>query len=430
MRLDILHYDTERVGTDFIVEYDTVVGTFGKGGWRTAAAMYKSWAIDQPWCATKLSERQDIPDILLSGAPGIISGIQNEQGYSAASRLGSGLEGLPAYLRKYKAQINTSRMVFVPYGWENRGTWAGINYFPAVPSNNSWQAANKALKAAGDATMLLVSGYWWVTKREASSGGPAFDDSTELGGPARDMLVKTPNGSLFIDDQYNLNVSKQPWRGLSVELCHGHPNSSRTLAAIVAGCRGLGAEVVSFDQEIGGGQATPCYDPAHDHLPGYGQYMWSGFEGLLKQVRADAATSGTKLGLSTEQTSELSIPYMGTYWSRQFAVTSYPSWGFNGVGLFSYLYHEFVPAMSAALVQGQGPGGVPEESDYPMRVTALANGLTRGTALVPFDHDVGLPSAALDPWHANVSAAYFSFAGVRTATLMHSFHCYRQVILV
>ena len=417
VRLDILHYDTERVGTDFIVEYDTVVGTFGKGGWRTAAAMYKSWAIDQPWCAKKLTERQDIPDILLSGAPGIISGIQNEQGYSAASRLGSRLEGLPAYLRKYKAEINTSRMVFVPYGWENRGTWAGINYFPAIPSNASWKAANKALKAAGDATMLLVSGYWWVTKREASSGGPAFDDSTELEGPARDMLVKLSNGSLFIDNQYNLNISKQPWRGLSVELCHGHPNSSRTLAAIVAGCRGLGAEVVSFDQEIGGGQATPCYDPAHEHLPGYGKYMWLGFEGLLKQVRADAASSGIKTGLSTEQTSELSIPYMGTYWSRQFAVTSYPSWGFNGIGLFSYLYHEFVPAMSAALVQGQGPGGVPEESDYPMRTTALANGLTRGTTLVPFDHDVGLPSAALDPWHANVSAAYFSFAGVRISKL-------------
>ena len=76
----------------------------------------------------------------------------------------------------------------------------------------------------------------------------------------------------------------------------------------------LGADVVSFDQEIGGGQATPCYDTNHTHGPGYGQYMWTGFEGLLKQVRADAAAAGTKLGLSTEQTSELSIPYMGTYW--------------------------------------------------------------------------------------------------------------------
>ncbi len=422
VRLDILHYDTERVGTDFVVGYDTVVGTFGNGGWRTAAAMYKTWASRQPWCATKLSERHDIPDILLSGAPGVISGIQNEKGYSAVSRLGSGLEELPAYLRKYKAQINTSRMIFVPYGWENRGTWAGINYFPAIPSNASWKAANAALKAAGDATMLLVSGYWWVTKREASSGGPAFDDSTELVGPAHDMLVKLSNGSLFLDDQYNLNISKQPWRGLSVELCHGHPNSSRTLAAIASGCMHLGAEVVSFDQEIGGGQATPCYDTNHAHGPGYGKYMWTGFEGLLKQVRADAAAAGTKLGLSTEQTSELSIPYMGTYWSRQFAVTSYPSWGFNGIGLFSYLYHEYVPAMSAALVQGQGPGGVPEESDYPMRVTALANGLTRGTALVPFDHDVELSPPAADPWRGNISAAYFSFAGVVSATTLPQ-HC-------
>ena len=28
--------------------------------------------------------------------------------------------------------------------------------------------------------------------------------------------------------------------------------------------------------------------------------------------------------------------------------------GFEGVGLFSYIYHEYATAMAAALVQGQG----------------------------------------------------------------------------
>ena len=417
VRMDLTHFTPEVPGAGLELGYDTVVGTFGRGGWRAAAAMYKSWAVQQPWCATKLSERTDVPDVLLSGAPGIISGIQNEQGYSAAEKFGPRLEKLPDFLAEYKAKINTSRLIFVPYGWENRGTWAGINYFPAQPSNESWIEVNRELRKTGDATMFLVSGYWWVTKRAATFDGPAFDDSGELAGLRRQgsMLVKVgPNGSaIYESDQYNLSVSKQPWRGLSVELCHGHVNATRTLASIAAGCRSLGAEIVSFDQEIGGGQQAPCYDPQHDHPPGYGRYMWTGFEGLLKTVKADAAAAGQKLGLSTEQTSELSIPYMGTYWSRQFAVTSYPLWGFEGVGLFSYLYHEFVPAMSAALVQGQGPSGVPEECDYRMRVTAMALGLTRGTTLMPFDHDVLL--AGGDSWHRNVSAAFFSFAGVSAA---------------
>ena len=58
--------------------------------------------------------------------------------------------------------------MFVPYGWENRGTWAGINYFPAQPSNESWIEVNRELRKTGDASMFLVSGYWWVTKRAAT----------------------------------------------------------------------------------------------------------------------------------------------------------------------------------------------------------------------------------------------------------------------
>jgi hypothetical protein len=311
-------------------------------------------------------------------------------------------------------------MVFVPYGWEHRGTWAGINYFPAQPDNQSWVVANRALRAAGDATMLLVSGYWWVTKRQENGGGgcnPAFDDSGELAGPAAEMLVKSGplggNASIWLEDDYNLSTAKQPWRGLSAAMCHGHPNSTRTLASITAGCRKLGAEVVSFDQEIGGGQQTPCYDPTHAHGPGYGDYMWQGVRSLLKQCHADAAADKQKLGLSTEQTSELSIPYMGTYWSRQFAVVDYPRWGLKGIGLFSFLYHEYVPAMAAALVQGNGgPNGMPK-AEPSMRIQAMANGVTRGIALVPFTNDV--PLQAANGWQANVSAAFFSFAGVSAA---------------
>jgi hypothetical protein len=77
---------------------------------------------------------------------------------------------------------------------------------------------------------------------------------------------------------------------------HQLQNSTRTLAAITAGCRSIGADVVSFDQAIGGGQETPCYDPTHSHGPGYGDYMWKGFESMLKQCHADAAADNQKIG--------------------------------------------------------------------------------------------------------------------------------------
>lgn len=156
------------------------------------------------------------------------------------------------------------------------------------------------------------------------------------------------------------------------------------------------------------GQSAPCYDPTPSHAPGFGSYMWHGFRSLLEQVRADTTRAGTSFGFSTEQTSELTIQYMSTYWSRQFAVIDYPAFGMQGVGLFSYLYHEYVPAAGAACVQGQGL--MSKRPQAVLRTSAMAAGLARGLALIPFTNDVSLHPR--DGFEANVSQAYFSYAGV------------------
>jgi hypothetical protein len=277
----------------------------------------------------------------------LILGIQNGSGYCGAAALGPNLEKLPDYVAAYKSRLQTPRALFVPYGWENRGTWAGIQYFPAVPSNAAWAQANNALAAAGDGSMFLVSGSWWVVKREESGGGPAFDDSAVLHDPTMTaMLVKTQrpqNGTtLWEDDQYNMTIAKQPWRGLSVMLCHGHPDTNATMVDTFRQIRSLGVTVASFDQDISGDQFEPCYDPNHSHTPGFGTYMLEGFREYTRSINAETRAAGERMGLSSEQTAELAIPQMSTFWSRQFAQIDYPTAGFEGVGLFSYLYHEYV----------------------------------------------------------------------------------------
>eukprot|EP01051_Picozoa_sp_SAG22_P009397 SAG22_NODE_782_length_7256_cov_8.627498_3_plen_620_part_00 len=347
----------------------------------------------------------------------------------------AGQEGAPTYCNPpfwHRSRCKV-REVGVPYGWENRGTWAGINYFPAVPSNEAWKTVNAELAKTGDGTMFLVSGSLWVTKRNVTSGGPAFDDSAELAEPAKAaMLVKmahASNGStIWRDDQYDVETARQIWRGLSVELCHGHNGSQATLAAIFGQLRELGVSVASMDQEIGGQQAAPCYDPEHDHGPGFGTYIWSGYRDIVAQVQADSAAAGAQLGLSSEQTSELAIPWMGTYWSRQFALVDYPRQcsgtaagaciepGFEGVGLFSYVYHEYATAMAAALVQGQGGTG-PTRRGVLFQVKAMADSLAMGLAMAPFDWMVqanvtrevnGYPAE----WVRVTSDAFFAYAGV------------------
>ena len=80
----------------------------------------------------------------------------------------------------------------------------------------------------------------------------------------------------------------------------------------------LGVSLISFDQEIGGGQNAPCYSRTHGHPPGYGNWMWTDFRDLCAEILRDGKPVEPELGLFLENVSELAIPYMATYWSRQF----------------------------------------------------------------------------------------------------------------
>lgn len=397
----LAHLTPEIPDRDVIVPYDIVLGTF-HGDWRDAADIYKRWARRQAWCSKTLIERGDIPQFLKEGAGVMIAGIQNAKGYNGL--LGEHLQGLPELMTAYKARTGLKHLIFVPYGWENRGTWAGINYFPAVPSNADWQTANAALRAQGDRTALLTSGFWWVVKRRESNNGPAFDDAADYQ-QRQVMVVRNRDGRAFAVDNFEQTNSRMDWRGLSVELCHGSAEARQTLRQVFLEAVRLGAPLVSFDQEIGGGQHTPCYSQEHGHAPGYGNWMWTDFRDLCREILQQGKSVAPELGLLMENTSELAIPYMATYWSRQFGEFDLGGAGGRGVGLFSYLYHEYVTAIGAACVQGQGMLGTQPAAE--LRAYVLANNLTRGLIPGPFMQDV--PLTPKDAWHAQVSRAYCAF---------------------
>lgn len=373
------------------------------GDWYTAADRYRAWAEHQPWCGDQLAARADIPQFLKEGSGIIITGIQNANGFNAA-RYGEELERLPAEVAAYRAKTGLKHIVFVPYGWENRGTWVGINYLPAQPSNEAWVAVGKALRAQGDRLAFLTSGYWWVVKRQANSNGPAFDDTAQMVAE-RAMLSVGADGKVNTWDFYEQPNGGQSWRGLSVRLCHGAPRARQTMADIFVDIAKLGVPLISFDQEIGGGQGEPCYSSEHGHPPGYGNWMWTDFRDVCRDILQRGKAVEPELGLFMENCSELAIPYMATYWSRQFAEVDYGASGARGIGLFSYLYHDYVTAIGAACVQGQGPKGRP---DARLRCKVLANNLTRGLVPGPFLQDV--PLAPGSEWHQQVSAAFFAFS--------------------
>ena len=396
----ITHLQPEVPKPQFSLPYPIVFDTF-RGDWHAAAAIYRQWAEQQPWCATKLADRTDIPAFLKEGSGIIITGIMGPKGYNGG--LGEQLERPAEWSAAYRRKTGLKHLVFIPYGWEGNGTWAGLRYFPACPSNDAWVKINQQLRAQGDRTAMLTSGYWWVVKRQQTGSGPAFDDTADFE-RRQSMVVHRADGSPFLLDCYDQVKQGQTWRGLSAELCHGSAEASVALKEIFLECARLGTPLVSFDQEIGGGQREPCYDRSHGHPPGYGSYMWTGFRDLCAEILKEGKPIQPELGLFLENVSELAIPYLATYWSRQFSVIDYGGAGLRSVGLFSYLYHDYVTAIGAACVQGQGPKGRPAA---PMRVRALAYNLIRGLIPGPFMHDVQLD--AQDPWHQAVTAGYLSY---------------------
>lgn len=399
MELPLVHLLPEVPGRDVELPYSVVLGAF-TGDWRDAADIYKRWAKQQPWCGKKLAERTDIPQFLKEGAGIIIGGIQNAKGYNEF--LGANLERLSPLMNDYRKRTGLAHMVFVPYGWENHGTWVGIHYFPAVPSSEVWEKANAALRTQADRTAMLTSGFWWVVKRKATSNGPAFDDTAEYE-QRKEMVIQNADGSAFTVDRYD---KTDDWRGLSVKLCHGSATARATMLKIFLDAARLGTPLISFDQEIGGGQHQPCYSMTHGHPPGYGNWMWTDFRDLCAEILRQGKPIQPELGLFMEDCSEMAIPYMATYWSRQFGEVDHGGGGARGVGLFSYLYHEYVTAIGAACVQGQGAFGTPVSAE--LRCFVLANNLTRGLIPGPFIHDVPLEPGR-DPWKTQVAQAYFAF---------------------
>jgi len=100
--LPMLHLMPETTNlTEISIPYPVAVAGFGRGGWRTAAGIYKMWARTQTWCATKLVDRADIPRVLVNGSAGFVVGIQTAQGFDP-NVIGAHLEDLPNLTAQYK----------------------------------------------------------------------------------------------------------------------------------------------------------------------------------------------------------------------------------------------------------------------------------------------------------------------------------------
>lgn len=401
--VDIVHRFPETPQKSLRLPYEVIMATF-EGDWRRAADRYRTWSVQRLWQCPTLNLRKDVPDFLKEGRALVIESFKGAE--NAYQKFGRDGERLVAMLDEYRARTGLKGMIFVPYGWEGRGTWAGINYLPAQPSNEYWSKVNALLESRGHRSAALLSGYWWVVKRRETSNGPAFDDTAQFD-RMRDICIANADGSIWQRDAYDRVGQFGDWRGLSVALCHGSRGAADLLLERFLGVAKIGFPLLSFDQEIGGSQAAPCYSDSHGHAPGYGDWMWTGIRDLSARIREGARAFEPEFGLFMENECDLAVPLMSTYWSRQFGEVDIAGIaGARGVGLFSYIYHDYVTAIGAACVQGQGAQGM--TPDIALRCRVLANNLTRGLIPGPFANLVPLETGN-DPYKQASRDAFLSF---------------------
>ena len=399
VKMKLEHLIPEVPASDAELPYDVVLGTFS-GDWRVAADIYKRWAVLQPWCARKVSRRDDIPRFLKEGSAVLCVPFLHEKPEYTLFPYDY-LSKLPQTAVAYQKRTQLPHIVFAPFGWENRGAWAGINYFPARPSNEVWQKINADLRRQGNYTMMLPSGFSWVVKRKETRSGPAFDDTADFE-RRKEMTIHNADGTPWTIDAYD---EVDTWKGLQVKLCHGSAPARETARNIFLDIARLGTSLVQFDQEIGGGQGVPCYSKTHGHPPGFGNWAWTDYRDLCAELLSQGKQIRPEFGLTTEGCTELAIPYLATQWGRQCSEADAYGMGAQGVGLFSYLYHEYMPVLGDGFSVGQGLAATWGSAE--LRCYRLANTLARGLIPTVYMEQVSLEPK--DEWHRSVSQAFVSY---------------------
>lgn len=415
VEMKIEHLVPEIPGASHALPYPVVLTTF-QGDWYDAAERYKAWASQQHFCAKKIAERDDLPAFLGPGS-GLL--IENLRDANDPDRLGKNLERLPGRVADFRRATGLDRVVVALFGFEKQGSWAGIDYFPPHPSESALRRACSALRRQGDAVDLHPSSFWWVIKRRDTRFGPAFDDTADAVA-GQDMLTREPDGSIRLLDLYDRAEDKNGgYQGQTVALCHGCAQAQRTVRDIYVACARLGADMVAFDQELGGGQMFPCYHPGHGHPPGHGPWMLADLLSVADAIRAEVGQQPGGFAVTIEKCGEGMLQRMQTFYNRSHCITDHHLDDGAAIGLFPYLYHEYLPLLSAPPLR--------DWKSYALRRRSLAVALTQGLIPGLYHWEWPEPTDTPRPYPTAVGAAFTAYApaGRSAPEFLHRGRCVR-----
>jgi len=271
----------------FVAEYespgDIVLGPF-HGDWYDAARLYRKWALTAPWCAKgPVYEREDYPNWLLTAPFWTIDGLGKEQD----------VRRVMATHERYGLPVTVNHTVgwwFAPVQTDREP-----EYFPPSLGSENFTRTVRELQEKGIRIVCSTNGWnWdqdtesWVTKEAAKSAilSSAGNISVVggIGGPSTSMAGMCPATEL--------------WRGTMLDV-------SKQLAGRY-GVDGIYYDFLTFN-------VSDCYNEAHGHPIGGGDYWSKGVHGFYERMRTECRKLNPEFMFTGEGVAEFCIDVLDTF---------------------------------------------------------------------------------------------------------------------
>ncbi len=297
--------------------------------WYDAAEIYRDWALQQSWCATRLKDRTDVPSFLHHPFYGLNEAIV------PWPRETQDLDTLPDRLAEIGQRLRVP-VVVRAVRWEKHGGWVGIDYFPPVIGEARMRSLASQLKARHIPLIIELSGYRWQSGEDSTVLARNEPTPQEIDDLKR--FFQENNGPMVCERQRDGQLNP------TTTICRGSSFGKSFMQDMAARLFDLGATGFHGDQDSGPTPdgVTGCFNPDHGHPIPCGPWSVENTRQAYREIRAEASRRGiTDFLLTKEHCTELLNMELHGYLARMEWTYSQP----HVVPLSQFLYHEFIPVV-------------------------------------------------------------------------------------
>ena len=327
-----IHHVPEIIGSDVVIPYATVVGTF-HGDWQAAADIYKEWAKKQSWCSKKIIERRDIPKWFKKGAFFYIMSLRlhkdKEKFLSKSASL----------VKKWQKTISMTTIAMM-LDWEKFQGWTTPDYFPPYGGTERFKHMCRDMKRLGIRPMIFgISGLKWSLRKNYRK--IEYNSWEEFKRKGEKFACVQSNGKLYIHS-FQPFLDSEDWNGFTAFICPATPLARSMLYDNAMKLIDLGVVLVQADQVLCGSPGPNCYSRYHGHPPGSGKWQSESIKRIFQEVKIKGKKKNPDFVWLMEEPGEFLIQELDCYHGRNNVQEMWPRLpGTIGVPLFSYLYHEY-----------------------------------------------------------------------------------------